>query len=180
MRHKGILLRLEPAERYVWVVLLELAAESPAPGKLYASPCFVLDESDIARQANVPKRQVHCALEKLIQAGWVKRQEDGAFAIAHWSRFAPPPKRPNISLMDRTAILNRDGYRCRYCGVEVVDGQNAEIDHVIPLSRGGESTLDNLVTSCAACNRRKHDKTPEEARMTLLPPCRGPSERCEE
>jgi 5-methylcytosine-specific restriction endonuclease McrA len=44
-----------------------------------------------------------------------------------------------------------------------------EIDHIIPVSQGGDSTLDNLVTACRRCNRKKAARTPEEAGMTVLP-----------
>jgi 5-methylcytosine-specific restriction endonuclease McrA len=41
------------------------------------------------------------------------------------------------------------------------------VDHVIPVSRGGEDTWENLVCACVECNNRKGDHTPEEARMPL-------------
>lgn len=66
----------------------------------------------------------------------------------------------------RQAVLDRDDYICRYCGRR---SQTMEVDHVIPVSQGGTSTLDNLVTSCRDCNRRKADRTPEEAGMEVLP-----------
>lgn len=60
----------------------------------------------------------------------------------------------------RFQALTRDHFRCRYCGV---NGKAFElhVDHVVPLARGGESTLDNLATACAPCNLGKSD--------TLLP-----------
>ena len=66
----------------------------------------------------------------------------------------------------RQAVLDRDDYICRYCGRR---SQTMEIDHIIPVSQGGESTLQNLVTACRDCNRRKGGRTPEEAGMTVLP-----------
>lgn len=55
-------------------------------------------------------------------------------------------------------IFQRDGHACRYCG----QGRNLTVDHVLPLSRGGDNAQDNLVTACRSCNSSKHDKTPEE------------------
>lgn len=52
-------------------------------------------------------------------------------------------------------ILSRDGYTCRYCGKENV---KFEIDHVYPASKGGETSHQNLVTSCISCNRKKNAK----------------------
>lgn len=60
-----------------------------------------------------------------------------------------------ISNQLRNKILKRDGYRCRYCGS--LDGP-FEIDHVYPESKGGETTVANLVTSCKSCNQSKMTK----------------------
>lgn len=54
----------------------------------------------------------------------------------------------------RFTVLRRDNYTCRYCGAKAPDVQ-LEVDHVVPASDGGSSTVDNLVTACLACNRGK-------------------------
>ena len=64
---------------------------------------------------------------------------------------------------NRTRIYKRDGYECVYCGSK----KSLTLDHVIPKSRGGENTWENLVTSCFKCNLKKGSKTPEEARMSM-------------
>ena len=56
-------------------------------------------------------------------------------------------------------ILKRDNYTCAYCGKR---GGILEIDHILPISRGGSDNKSNLVTSCRHCNRQKKDKTVEE------------------
>lgn len=60
----------------------------------------------------------------------------------------------------RENIKQRDNYTCQYCGVSVYDEKNLllEIDHIIPLSKGGTSTEDNLQTLCWKCNRSKGSK----------------------
>lgn len=55
----------------------------------------------------------------------------------------------------RFAIMKRDGYRCRICGRSAADGVELEIDHKVPVSKGGQSTPDNLWTLCFDCNRGK-------------------------
>lgn len=55
----------------------------------------------------------------------------------------------------RIEIFARDDYTCRYCGEK---GGRLECDHVIPVSRGGNHSDDNLVTACMQCNRAKRDK----------------------
>lgn len=72
-----------------------------------------------------------------------------------------------IQILTRKNILSRDGYTCMYCDKRLPAGE-LTLDHVQPQSRGGRDTWDNLVACCSPCNRRKADRTPEEAGMPLL------------
>ncbi len=65
------------------------------------------------------------------------------------------PTRQPINRKMREEILRRDGYRCVYCDSRQ---KPFHIDHVRPVSRGGRDTMDNLVTSCSACNLAKGDR----------------------
>lgn len=67
----------------------------------------------------------------------------------------------------RLNILIRDSYTCQYCGEQLKKNQ-LNLDHVIPRSRGGKTTWENVVTSCHDCNRRKGGLLPEEARLKLI------------
>ena len=60
----------------------------------------------------------------------------------------------------REFIKERDGYACKYCSVSVVAEPNLllEVDHILPVSRGGQSTIENLQTLCWRCNRTKSNK----------------------
>jgi 5-methylcytosine-specific restriction endonuclease McrA len=62
----------------------------------------------------------------------------------------------------RKAVLARDAWTCQYCGSE---RPGLTGDHVIPRSRGGESVWENIVASCAPCNRRKGNRLPREIQM---------------
>jgi len=64
-------------------------------------------------------------------------------------------------------ILLRDKMKCQYCGIKCTSA-NATMDHVIPRSRGGDTSWTNIVTACHACNNKKDDQTPSEAKMRLL------------
>ncbi|CAH2034268.1 unnamed protein product [Thlaspi arvense] len=66
--------------------------------------------------------------------------------------------------LSRKNILLRDDYTCQYCSAR----ENLTIDHVIPISRGGNWTWQNLVAACSRCNSKKGQKTVEEAHMKLL------------
>ena len=63
-------------------------------------------------------------------------------------------KRESISTRTRWKVLKRDNYTCQYCGQSAPDVV-LHIDHITPVARGGRSTIDNLVTSCAKCNLGK-------------------------
>jgi len=66
----------------------------------------------------------------------------------------------------RSTVLLRDNYTCQYCGAAPGRAE-LTLDHVVPRSRGGQTTWNNLVTACRACNTRKGDHTPEEVGMSL-------------
>jgi 5-methylcytosine-specific restriction endonuclease McrA len=67
-------------------------------------------------------------------------------------------------VLSRKNILRRDMYRCQYCGRADVP---LTIDHIIPKSKGGDDTWENLVAACVQCNNKKGDRSPEDAKMIL-------------
>lgn len=67
----------------------------------------------------------------------------------------------------RLNILIRDNFTCQYCGHRLKRNQ-LNLDHVIPRSRGGKTTWENVVSSCHDCNRRKGFHLPHEAGIKLL------------
>lgn len=64
-------------------------------------------------------------------------------------------------------LVRRDRFTCAYCG-QVFAERDLTCDHVVPQSRGGAWSFMNIVASCAPCNNKKADRSPEEARMPLL------------
>lgn len=66
-------------------------------------------------------------------------------------------------MLSRQNLFKRDGNSCQYCG----STKDLTLDHVLPKSKGGQSTWTNLTTACKRCNSIKGDKTPEEANMPL-------------
>ncbi len=86
------------------------------------------------------------------------------------SKYDKIPKK-GMKLTKRNIFL-RDNFTCQYTGA-TVSTKNADIDHVIPKSRGGRTSWDNLVVCSKTVNRMKADKTPKEAGLRLLKtPCR--------
>ena len=84
-------------------------------------------------------------------------------------RYMVSAPRRRIASVSRRAVFARDDYRCQYCG-----NHADSIDHVVPRSRGGRDVWDNLAAACRPCNSRKRNRTPDEAGMRLIRPCRAP------
>ncbi len=80
--------------------------------------------------------------------------------------FVKIPRRISLPVT-RRGILSRDNYACQYCGAMPLR-KDLTVDHVLPRSRGGKTTWENVVTACKKCNGRKGSRTPEEANLTLL------------
>lgn len=87
-------------------------------------------------------------------------------SVIRLNRYHYVPHR-NKGLVGRKNIYARDGHVCQYC-YQKFSPSELTLDHVLPSSRGGQDTWQNLVTACGRCNRKKADRTPEEAGMTLL------------
>ena len=68
-------------------------------------------------------------------------------------------KRQTIPKSTRFAVLKRDRFRCKYCGISAEEADEPlQIDHVKPVSKGGTNDITNLVTSCFPCNNGKRDE----------------------
>ena len=88
-------------------------------------------------------------------------------------RYVNVPRRG--ASWSRRGVLQRDGYRCIYCGVQAGElrrgqqllKQDFTVDHIIPRSKGGGNTWGNTACACPACNHRKGNRTPHEAGMPL-------------
>jgi 5-methylcytosine-specific restriction endonuclease McrA len=81
-------------------------------------------------------------------------------------RYVDVRRRRRESGKQRFRIFVRDGFRCQYCTKRFA-AQALTLDHILPRSRGGADDQENLATSCIACNQRKGNRTPDEARMPL-------------
>jgi len=72
--------------------------------------------------------------------------------------------------LNRKNLFKRDDNKCQYCG----SSADLTIDHIIPKSKGGSSTWENLVTACTQCNNKKDNKSPAEVGMYLRSEPRRP------
>ena len=99
-----------------------------------------------------------------------ERQEVPSPAVIRLVRFVHVPRRFRRQVTN-TFLFARDSYCCQYCGRHRVELRGRDFltrDHVVPLSRGGLNTWENVVTACSPCNNRKADHLPGECGMQLL------------
>ena len=102
--------------------------------------------------------------ELVEQSSWELRSEHSTLPrpvvirLVHYVRVPRDAHRRKIT---RRAVFARDGWSCQYCGSR----SNLTVDHVIPRSKGGAASWDNIVACCAPCNRRKGDHLPAQANM---------------
>lgn len=83
---------------------------------------------------------------------------------------------PQLSTrFNRRNLFARDNNQCQYCG-RVFPSSQLSIDHVLPRSRNGATTWDNVVACCVRCNTKKGGRTPQEAHMKLLTEPRKPKQ----
>lgn len=73
-----------------------------------------------------------------------------------YDRFAAPKR--NVSPKKRMDVLERYKFKCAYCGASASDGVTLEVDHIVPVSKGGSNDMDNLQILCKPCNIGKFNR----------------------
>jgi 5-methylcytosine-specific restriction endonuclease McrA len=102
--------------------------------------------------------------EVIERAGWELHSERATMSrpmVIRLVSYVHLPRDTHRRKITRRAVFARDGWTCQYCGCR----SNLTVDHVIPRSKGGLSIWENIVASCAPCNRRKGDLMPKQANM---------------
>ena len=102
--------------------------------------------------------------ELLERGRWELHSESSTLArpvVIRLVTYVKVPRDAHRRKITRRAVFARDSWTCQYCGSR----SNLTVDHVIPRSKGGSSSWENIVASCAPCNRRKGDRLPRQAGM---------------
>src|SRR4051812_49971464 len=102
--------------------------------------------------------------EVVEHATWELRSERATMSrpvVIRLVTYVVVPRDTHRRKITRRAVFARDNWTCQYCGSR----SNLTVDHVIPRSKGGPSTWENIVASCAPCNRRKGDALPHHINM---------------
>jgi 5-methylcytosine-specific restriction endonuclease McrA len=113
--------------------------------------------------------------EILEQGEWALHAECFTLArpvVIRLLTYVKIPRDAHRRKITRRAVFARDRWTCQYCGHE---RGNLTVDHVVPRSKGGTSTWENIVTCCAPCNRRKGDRLPRQANMVPAHTPKAPS-----
>ena len=113
------------------------------------------------------KAEIVYSNNKLIKSEKIAIPEPSVIRLKYYVKvkFREPP-------LSKKNIILRDKRTCQYCGTQKGP---FTVDHIIPKSRGGKETWENLVCACVKCNLKKGDLTPEEAGMKLLSKPRKPT-----
>lgn len=99
--------------------------------------------------------------EPFIQAVQFRLRAPEVIALCSYDRV------PRAAVaFSRRNVFKRDHNTCQYCGVQP-GAAELTIDHVVPRAQGGVSSWENCVLACVACNKRKANRTPEQAHMRL-------------
>jgi 5-methylcytosine-specific restriction endonuclease McrA len=104
--------------------------------------------------------------ERVEDADRVLRSPRSVFpvpSVIRLKRYVRRPHRQRVAF-NRKNLLRRDDHTCQYCSRRSND---LTLDHVVPRSRGGPTSWENVVACCRRCNALKRDRTPDEARMAL-------------
>ena len=147
------ILRLDETLRWRYISLLCIVSKNSERG-------YLPEDEDVCLMMRIDAVEWASTKLKLTDRGLID-QNDGKFFVNGW--FKRQYSRPVADEWSkiRTRIFNRDSFTCQYCGAT---NTRLECDHVVPVSRGGSSLDDNLVTACFKCNRSKRDKTVDEWR----------------
>ncbi len=90
-------------------------------------------------------------------------------AVVRLTRYVKVPYRSDVPLT-RKGVLARDSHRCVYCGATATS-----LDHVVPKSRGGSHSWENVVAACGRCNHAKADRPLHEMGWRMARPPRAPT-----
>ena len=144
---------------------------SPSRPSLMQAPVLVLNATFEPINVTAVRRALVLMLKGVAQAEETNHSEvhstSKAIQVPSVIRLLSYRHIPQQSrALSRKNILLRDRNTCQFCG-EALPASELTLDHVMPRSRGGRSSWENLVASCYSCNNRKGDRTPEEAGLKL-------------
>jgi len=110
---------------------------------------------DVVKAVFLERVDVIAEYDYLVRSPSFEMRLPSVIALREFIRQDRPPA------FTRFNLFLRDGFACVYCGI----GEDLTFDHVIPRSKGGRTTWQNIVTACSSCNLRKGGRMPAQAKM---------------
>lgn len=142
---------------------IQTTSVKDAIGLVAKGSAFVIDPATFERHDLLSWGEVSKAM-KVVGDGLIRSQHLAIVPPEVVVLTAYEGRGERSVVFSRKNIFKRDRYTCQYCGGQP-GPEELTIDHVMPRSRGGTSTWENCLLACVDCNKRKADKTPEEAKM---------------
>lgn len=130
----------------------------PTPGSRRCIPGHMVDIWLGEGGRRINRRPVNALIRAELWVPFVNRKgevSDGWNAVGQDELWRLRPDRESVSPAVRREVLERDGRVCQLCFGEIPEGDALHLDHRIPVSRGGRSTVENLQVTHARCNLRK-------------------------
>lgn len=162
--HDRKLRRVAPATRWLWVCVLAVARDSEFPGKcLIGASLPSLD--DWADVAALKPREVKAGLDYFAEQGMTVIDDVlGCVVVTNWDKrqFEGDFSRLTVPKATAEALVLRDEGVCQDCGA----AEGLEIDHIVPVTKGGSNELSNLQLLCGPCNRRKGNRVRQQRYRT--------------
>lgn len=133
---------------------------------MWMTPGCTLPDDDawLRRRMRATEQEFEAVVRPVLEEFFVRKNgRIVSLRLNEWAARAQAAQpRPWVPLDVQRAVRDRDGDACAYCGSR--EGP-FHLDHVMPWSRGGRSTVENMTVACAPCNWSKGSKTPEEWRQ---------------
>jgi 5-methylcytosine-specific restriction endonuclease McrA len=128
-------------------------------------PLSVWPWQEVIKAVFLDRVDVVSTYDKVIRSPSFEMQLPSVVSLKQYVNQDRPPA------FTRFNLFLRDGFACQYCG----SGEDLTFDHVLPRSKGGRTTWENIVTACSPCNLSKGGRKPHEAGMPLRRMPRRPS-----
>ena len=184
--------------RLNWFAMSGFALTATQPSGSLGLSVLVLNRSFVAVHITNVRRAITLLFRQLAEVVHIEEGQYAAYSLDSWRELStlraefPSPDQdwvravgydlqaPRVIRLvscdrgprqglrfNRRNVFARDGNLCQYCGRNFPTSE-LSLDHVVPRSRGGITSWENIVCACVACNVRKGGRTPAEARMQLV------------
>jgi 5-methylcytosine-specific restriction endonuclease McrA len=131
-------------------------------------PLSLWSWQDSVKAVFLDRVNILCEYDRVVRSPSFEMRLPSVIAL---KEYIPLERRPAFT---RFNVFLRDRFQCQYC-THGFPAEQLTFDHVLPRSRGGRTTWDNVVTACQSCNLKKGNRTPRESGMRPTRPADQPT-----